>query len=120
MRNWLIDIAAMVIWGAGVALILGHADESTGAVLIPVFIALCAALGLVSGRYRILLSTAAIIVLGLVAGLIFGSGDDCRPSEGCEDDLAPAFVIIFFAAWFAAVEAMIAIGVAIRQRFGPG
>jgi hypothetical protein len=65
MRNWLIDIGAALIWAGAVVLLVVNADESSGEVLIPLFIALCAALGFTSGRYRILLVPVAITLVGV-------------------------------------------------------
>jgi membrane protease YdiL (CAAX protease family) len=112
MRNWLIDIAAAVIWAGAVVLLVVNADESSGEVLIPLLIALCAGLGFTSGRFRILLVPVAITLVGVFVGLIFGDGGDC---EACVDDVAPWFWIVWTAFWVGLIELAIWAGVLIRR-----
>jgi membrane protease YdiL (CAAX protease family) len=90
-------------------------NQLPGGVAVLLGIGLCVALGCVSGRYRILLVPLAILVIGILAGLIFGGSDDCRPSEGCEDDVAPWFWIVWTVFLVGFAELSIAAGVLLRR-----
>jgi hypothetical protein len=115
MRDWVIDIVAAVAWLGGLVLVIAEADALSGEIAIPLLIAICLGLGFVSGRYRILLVPVAIASLSTLVVLIFDPGGDCRPSEGCEDDVATWFWIAWTVFWTGAVELAIWAGVLVRR-----
>jgi hypothetical protein len=102
------DFLVAVGWAA----ILGtYADINTG---LDWAVVIASALlgGAISGRYRVLLISA--IVLVPVAALV-GPGGSC--DTGCEDDLSPAFAVVALVVFVGAFLLVMGLGVFVRKEW---